>query len=442
VKVRLPELPKLLFVLSVAAAVFTWGLAVGKYRVFPHDILQYAVDSVQLVVDDFGMRTRTHPGEQLVRSRHQGSDVTRYDPEHTSPGSTLITSFYDNEVGIRLISENGDVINQWLMYYHEVWNGTDTFIPENDRPVDNWHVMSNGIAALPDGSVVFPLGGLVKLDRCGAVVWKIPRRFHHSVEPSPSGDFWVPATRYIRGKSLHRPIRTPYKLDTLARVSPQGEILDEIPVLDLLWNNEILPELFANNRHFSSNRERDVVHLNDIEEIPLEYLDAFPQFSAGDILVSLRQSNLVMVVDPTSRKVKWRKTGPWIQQHDADWQPDGTITVFDNRYDRSPYGGVLGGSNIISIDPKTDKARILYGENRDEHFYTSVQGDHQILPNGNILITESSAGRVFEVTPAGDIVWEYVNRYSETEVFRVRDATRYPPGYFEVSDWRCESNTS
>ncbi len=31
------------------------------------------------------------------------------------------------------------------------------------------------------------------------------------------------------------------------------------------------------------------------------------------------------------------------------------------------------------------------------------------LPNGNTLITESDGGRLLEVTPAGEIVWEYLN---------------------------------
>ncbi len=32
----------------------------------------------------------------------------------------------------------------------------------------------------------------------------------------------------------------------------------------------------------------------------------------------------------------------------------------------------------------------------------------QRLENGNTLITEGAAGRVFEVTPENEIVWEYV----------------------------------
>ncbi len=31
------------------------------------------------------------------------------------------------------------------------------------------------------------------------------------------------------------------------------------------------------------------------------------------------------------------------------------------------------------------------------------------LPNGDWLITESDGGRLFEVAPDGDIVWEFVN---------------------------------
>ena len=35
----------------------------------------------------------------------------------------------------------------------------------------------------------------------------------------------------------------------------------------------------------------------------------------------------------------------------------------------------------------------------------------QRLPNGNTLITEGSDGRVFEVTPDHEIVWEFISPY-------------------------------
>ena len=37
--------------------------------------------------------------------------------------------------------------------------------------------------------------------------------------------------------------------------------------------------------------------------------------------------------------------------------------------------------------------------------------DHERLPNGNTLICDSAVGRFFEVTPAQEIVWEYVNPF-------------------------------
>jgi len=42
-------------------------------------------------------------------------------------------------------------------------------------------------------------------------------------------------------------------------------------------------------------------------------------------------------------------------------------------------------------------------------FFTNGAGAQQRLPNGNTLITESERGRVIEVSPDGEVVWEYIN---------------------------------
>ena len=36
-------------------------------------------------------------------------------------------------------------------------------------------------------------------------------------------------------------------------------------------------------------------------------------------------------------------------------------------------------------------------------------GSARRLPNGHTLICEAMRGRIFQVTPNGEIVWEYVN---------------------------------
>ena len=41
-------------------------------------------------------------------------------------------------------------------------------------------------------------------------------------------------------------------------------------------------------------------------------------------------------------------------------------------------------------------------------FFSPYMGSVQRLWNGNTLICESAFGRLFEVTPDGDVVWEFV----------------------------------
>lgn len=145
-------------------------------------------------------------------------------------------------------------------------------------------------------------------------------------------------------------------------------------------------------------------------------------------MVSVRNLNLIVIIDAVTEKIKWSMTGPYIRQHDPDFLGNGQISVFDNRAD-SKGGKILGGSRILSIDPATRKVHVLYEGSDKNSFYTTICGKCQHLPNGNILIVESDAGRVFEVTPSGQIVWSYINRYDEDEVYRVLEAIRLPKSY-------------
>jgi len=56
-------------------------------------------------------------------------------------------------------------------------------------------------------------------------------------------------------------------------------------------------------------------------------------------------------------------------------------------------------------------------------FFSNHLGGNQRLPNGNTFITEATRGRLLEVTPSGQIVWEYPHT---REIAR---ALRYAPDY-------------
>ena len=47
----------------------------------------------------------------------------------------------------------------------------------------------------------------------------------------------------------------------------------------------------------------------------------------------------------------------------------------------------------------------------DYKVYSHYISAAQRLPNGNTLITEGADGRIFEVTPQHELVWEYVSPY-------------------------------
>lgn len=110
-------------------------------------------------------------------------------------------------------------------------------------------------------------------------------------------------------------------------------------------------------------------------------------------------------------------------QHDAHIIPKGlpgagNILVFDNE---GPSGfppthlPSLQGSRILEIDPIKKEIVWQYtSENSDRavwDFFSGFISSARRLPNGNALINEGMNGRMFQVTPAGEIVWEYVNPY-------------------------------
>lgn len=77
--------------------------------------------------------------------------------------------------------------------------------------------------------------------------------------------------------------------------------------------------------------------------------------------MSLRNLNLLLLVDPRTEKVKWRQTGPWMKQHDPDFQSSGKISLFNNNHDGTVDRSDRRGSQIVEVDPATRETTIRYG---------------------------------------------------------------------------------
>ena len=61
------------------------------------------------------------------------------------------------------------------------------------------------------------------------------------------------------------------------------------------------------------------------------------------------------------------------------------------------------------------------------------------LPNGNVLVSDPAAGRIFEIArSAGDrIVWEYINLVEPGWAGTVLDVDRVDPARLEFLDKSC-----
>lgn len=389
-----------------------------------------------------------YPAYFLQPALHEGEGVTINKTQDDN--FVLLSGYFHPNLEIRLIRRNGEIIARWPAVYSELFAKNE--IPSWLYPSTDWHVDLHGAAMLPDGSVVFNFEyfGMVKLDRCGKVVWKVAKPTHHSVEIAEEGGFWVPG-RIVQesGASEYPPFNPPYIVDTIMKISSDGEIVSEHSIPKILYDNDLGALLSSTGQTIrrTSSWDNEIVHVNKIAELPSELAKDFPLFSAGDLAISIRGLNLVLVIDPQHHQVKWWRVGPWLRQHDPEFKFGGKIVLFNNNIFATDFDPMIDRvwsasprvSNIIEIDPVTDQYKIIYGAEPDHKLLSIIRGKIDLIQQGKggVLITEFEGGRVLEVDSQGEIVWQYINRYDAEEVAEISEARVYPQNYFSVTDWNC-----
>ncbi len=452
------DLSKLAFyaVLSMTllALSFGFGLNAGANRtrayVIAAGLKDTVLSSLKATSEEASTLTGTRPSHFLQLSRHEGAGVTVNNPAADQQDLILLSGFFKDTNELRLVRRNGDVVVRWPVKFDAIFPHP-SHMPASAVPATNWNIDTHGAMALPDGSVVFNFewGGLVKLDRCGAVAWTVARQTHHSVERTEDGGFLVPGRRVIEGASPFPPFESPIKEDTILKISADGQVQAELSVPKIFYDNGLVPVLTASGSWYWTGMpwDHEIVHLNKIEELPSEMAAGFPMFEAGDLLLSLRDQNLLMVVDRGAARVKWWKIGPWLRQHDPRFKRGGTIVMFNNNIFETAFGTNPAAtlaplstprvSNILEADPVSGAYKVVYGGKKGQELLSVIRGKVDLTRNGGLLITEFEGGRVLETDPAGNVVWEYINRYSPQEVAEISAAHIYPSTYFSVNDWSC-----
>jgi Spy/CpxP family protein refolding chaperone len=113
-------------------------------------------------------------------------------------------------------------------------------------------------------------------------------------------------------------------------------------------------------------------------------------------------------------------------QHNVHWIPkgfpgEGHLLLFNNGNGRSDGSYSSVDELILPADPQGRYARTpggsfvapqliwSYSAPKKSDFYSSFISGAQRLPNGDTLICSGANGTIFEVSPAKEIVWKYVN---------------------------------
>ena len=421
------------FIFSSVFIIFNVGYFAREFKFFPFQLYTEAAKGWSQLQES--------KSEELpwfyVRSNKSPSEVIK-NISQTQPGLSLVTEIAaERTVSAKIIDLKGNTVHKWNIDWFEIWSNPD-HLPESIVPKSKPGTSIHGAVVMENGDLVFNFEskGLVRLDRNSEVVWRLPYLTHHSVHQHDDGNLWVSGTKYQTEKVDRLPnLIPPFYEETILEISPDGKILREWYVADLLRQNGYAGLLYMGSLNNENTviqgddrllGKTDILHLNDVEPFPANMQPGV--FQPGDVMVSLRNINAVFVFNTQSEEIKFISTGKFVRQHDPDFIDGDTISVFDNNNASEPERK----SKITIISAKDNSHKVFFAGSKDNKFYTRVMGKHQWQPNGNLLITESMSGRGLEIDPQGKIVWEYINYVEPGIVGVVSEVQRLSPESTEL----------
>ncbi|MRH92936.1 hypothetical protein GFY24_36900 [Nocardia sp. SYP-A9097] len=274
-----------------------------------------------------------------------------------------------------------------------------------------------------------PLHSLLKLAPDSSLIWRAELPVHHDLDVTDSGQIYVLTEE---PRLLDGPTEPFVLLDNSVTILDNTGAITEIHSLfDLLTRDRVLSTLITSHierrsrslyHHEALSVYRDLAATGParpgreasrlLREIPgspadvlhantIEVAKAHPAglWNDGDVLVSMRGLDCIAVVDLYAGVVRWWwGPGELSGQHQPTMLPGGHLLVFDN-------GQRCGYSRVLEVDPAHQAIRWQHVANPPQNLFCPLAGGAEPLADGNILISDAQAGRVLEVTRAGQAAW-------------------------------------
>ncbi|MEY9844425.1 hypothetical protein ABH940_001492 [Streptacidiphilus sp. BW17] len=336
--------------------------------------------------------------------RRRGTGLIALDPDAAFPGFTLFAPLTGGGE-VHLVDLHGRPAHRWRFPYRP---------GRHARIVRGGELAYNGV--LPGVAALFPMwhkyrgGVMLRAAPDGEVLWehRDPRQHHDAHHLDDGGVLYTgveplrgaEASTVLGGVSGSEADSATVWADTITEVGPDGS---------MRWSWRAAEHL---------DRAAFPLHPDYAREHwPL--INSVTPLADGNVLASLRSVSAVVVISRSTGEILWRTPpGTVSQQHCPTELDGGRLLVFDNGVFRP--GHDVPYSRVVEIDRTDGSVAWEYHDPAKEAFFAPFMGAAQRLPGGNTLVTDSPAGRLFEVTADGYLCWEYVvphfGAYAETEV--------------------------
>jgi Arylsulfotransferase (ASST) len=331
-------------------------------------------------------------GLDQVTLRRRGAGLIGHDAARSAGGYTLIAPQTAGGA-VYLIDMDGKIVHQWQMPM---------------RPGRHAVLLANGNMGFngnhPDSPEVYPMwstwhgGAFQEVTPTGEIVWQhTDLTHHHDAQWLPNGNILYGAAEKLPADVTAR-VQGGSHAHDLPDGSIYGDVVREVNRAgELVWEWRVAEHL--------DPAEHPIHSFFDRYHWPL--INSVWPTRGGLVLMSLRTTSGVIGVDRASKKVVLTiPYGTVSQQHGPTELDNGNILIFDNGNFRP--GVATPFTRIIEVDPASGKIVWSYQDPLIAAFFSPYMGNCQRLPNGNTHITESATGRLFEITPEGQVVWEYV----------------------------------